>query len=144
MFFFSSNAKKKKEKFSWVQIAQVGAGGVQRILYRLESPPQLCLSHPVRNQPFVPEDEFTAPREKKCHSVFFFFLVFVVAESAKPCRCWTAAQLRSSSCAFRDRKQQRRQEKRLQRRHFLICQQIRLPAPNGREKKFLCFLEIGG
>lgn len=33
----------------------------------------------------------------------FFFPVFVVAESAKPCCGWTAAQLPSSSCSFRDR-----------------------------------------
>lgn len=144
MFFFHPTQKKKKT-FSWVQIAQGGAGGVQRILYRLEFPPRsVCLIQLDINLLSLKTRLQHRGKKNATLGFFFFFLVFVVAESAKPCRCWTVAQLPSSSCAFRDRKQRKRQEKRLQRRHFLICQQIRPPAPNGREREFLCFLEIGG
>lgn len=38
VFFFFFIQRKKKWTFSWVQIFQGGAGGVQRILYRLEPP----------------------------------------------------------------------------------------------------------
>lgn len=81
--------------------------------------------------------------QRGMNATLIFFSLFVVAESAKPCRRWTVAQHPSSPCAFRDQKQWRQQDKRLQRCHFLICQQIHPPAPNGREKKFSCFQDQG-